>query len=50
MSVISLFADDSKPKLKPLQRTKGVPLRGFEDEKFCFVVFRRGQRPRLVVL
>ncbi|RID44520.1 hypothetical protein BRARA_I01307 [Brassica rapa] len=28
------------------KRTKGVPLRGFEDEKFCFVVFRRGQRPR----
>ncbi|XP_010496921.1 PREDICTED: methyltransferase-like protein 17, mitochondrial, partial [Camelina sativa] len=28
------------------KRTKGVPLRGFEDEKFSFVVFRRGQRPR----
>jgi ribosomal protein RSM22 (predicted rRNA methylase) len=28
------------------KRTKGVPLRGFEDEKFCFVAFRRGQRPR----
>ncbi|KAL1202758.1 hypothetical protein V5N11_031386 [Cardamine amara subsp. amara] len=28
------------------KRTKGVPLRGFEDEKFCFVVFRRGRRPR----
>ncbi|XP_058203656.1 uncharacterized protein LOC131317953 [Rhododendron vialii] len=24
----------------------GKPLRGFEDEKFCFVAFRRGQRPR----
>ncbi|XP_024005568.1 uncharacterized protein LOC18009908 isoform X2 [Eutrema salsugineum] len=28
------------------KRTKGVPLRGFEDEKFSFVAFRRGQRPR----
>ncbi|KFK32955.1 hypothetical protein AALP_AA6G311300 [Arabis alpina] len=28
------------------KRTKGVPLRGFEDEKFSFVVFKRGQRPR----
>ncbi|XP_047325172.1 probable S-adenosyl-L-methionine-dependent RNA methyltransferase RSM22, mitochondrial [Impatiens glandulifera] len=27
------------------KRSKGVPLRGFEDEKFSFVVFRRGQRP-----
>ncbi|KAB1215513.1 Methyltransferase-like protein 17, mitochondrial [Morella rubra] len=28
-------------------RSKGEPpLRGFEDEKFSFVVFRRGQRPR----
>ncbi|KAK7243357.1 hypothetical protein RIF29_38150 [Crotalaria pallida] len=30
------------------KRSKGVPLRGFEDEKFSFVVFRRGQRPRQV--
>lgn len=28
------------------KRSKGEPLRGFEDEKFCFVAFRRGQRPR----
>ncbi|KAF5478027.1 hypothetical protein F2P56_004620 [Juglans regia] len=29
------------------KRSKGEPpLRGFEDEKFCFVVIRRGQRPR----
>ncbi|XP_010533560.1 PREDICTED: uncharacterized protein LOC104809314 isoform X2 [Tarenaya hassleriana] len=28
------------------KRTKGEPLRGFEDEKFCFVAFRRGLRPR----
>ncbi|KAL6986456.1 5-oxoprolinase (ATP-hydrolyzing) [Sarracenia purpurea var. burkii] len=28
------------------KRSKGDPLRGFEDEKFCFVAFRRGQRPR----
>ncbi|KAE9601544.1 hypothetical protein Lal_00040705 [Lupinus albus] len=28
------------------KRSKGVPLRGFEDEKFSFVVLRRGQRPR----
>lgn len=29
------------------KRSKGEPpLRGFEDEKFSFVVFRRGQRPR----
>ncbi|OVA06321.1 Cytochrome c oxidase assembly protein CtaG/Cox11 [Macleaya cordata] len=28
------------------KRSKGEPLRGFEDEKFCFVVLRRGQRPR----
>ncbi|KAI4370312.1 hypothetical protein MLD38_018675 [Melastoma candidum] len=28
------------------KRSKGVPLRGFEDEKFCYVAFRRGQRPR----
>ncbi|KAJ4840928.1 hypothetical protein Tsubulata_001133 [Turnera subulata] len=27
-------------------RSKGEPLRGFEDEKFCFVAFRRGQRPK----
>ncbi|KAI4323584.1 hypothetical protein L6164_023178 [Bauhinia variegata] len=27
------------------KRSKGVPLRGFEDEKFSFVAFRRGQRP-----
>ncbi|KAK3030632.1 hypothetical protein RJ639_035836 [Escallonia herrerae] len=30
------------------KRSKGEPLRGFEDEKFCYVVFRRGQRPRQV--
>ncbi|KAM7525919.1 hypothetical protein LguiA_015821 [Lonicera macranthoides] len=30
------------------KRSKGQPLRGFEDEKFCFVAFRRGQRPRQV--
>ncbi|XP_065858519.1 rsm22-cox11 tandem protein 2, mitochondrial [Euphorbia lathyris] len=29
------------------KRSKGEPLRGFEDEKFSFVVFRRGQRPRV---
>ncbi|XP_050230514.1 uncharacterized protein LOC126679510 isoform X2 [Mercurialis annua] len=28
------------------KRPKGKALRGFEDEKFSFVVFRRGQRPR----
>ncbi|KVH91787.1 cytochrome c oxidase assembly protein CtaG/Cox11, partial [Cynara cardunculus var. scolymus] len=28
------------------KRSNGVPLRGFEDEKFCYVVFRRGPRPR----
>ncbi|KAF3434220.1 hypothetical protein FNV43_RR25323 [Rhamnella rubrinervis] len=28
------------------KRSKGEPLRGFEDEKFCFVAIRRGQRPR----
>lgn len=28
------------------KRSKGEPLRGFEDEKFCFVVLRRGKRPR----
>ncbi|OWM85187.1 methyltransferase-like protein 17, mitochondrial [Punica granatum] len=27
------------------KRSKGEPLRGFEDEKFCYVAFRRGQRP-----
>ncbi|KAK9275025.1 hypothetical protein L1049_022283 [Liquidambar formosana] len=30
------------------KRSRGRPLRGFEDEKFCFVAFRRGQRPRQV--
>ncbi|KAL9406643.1 hypothetical protein Peur_003615 [Populus x canadensis] len=30
------------------KRSKGETLRGFEDEKFSFVAFRRGQRPRLV--
>ncbi|KAJ9173760.1 hypothetical protein P3X46_016866 [Hevea brasiliensis] len=29
------------------KRSKGEPLRGFEDEKFSFVAFRRGQRPRV---
>lgn len=28
------------------KRSKGEPLRGFEDEKFCYVAFRRGQRTR----
>eukprot|EP00268_Persea_americana_P041615 TRINITY_DN4154_c0_g1_i5.p1 TRINITY_DN4154_c0_g1~~TRINITY_DN4154_c0_g1_i5.p1 ORF type:complete len:512 (+),score=109.55 TRINITY_DN4154_c0_g1_i5:430-1965(+) len=28
------------------KRSKGEPLRGFEDEKFCFVALRRGERPR----
>lgn len=28
------------------KRSKGEPLRGFEDEKFSFVAFKRGQRPR----
>ncbi|XP_061366826.1 uncharacterized protein LOC133309959 isoform X2 [Gastrolobium bilobum] len=28
------------------KRSKGEPLRGFEDEKFSYVAFRRGQRPR----
>ncbi|KAJ8527048.1 hypothetical protein K7X08_029525 [Anisodus acutangulus] len=28
------------------KRSKGEPLRGFEDEKFCFIAFRRGERPR----
>ncbi|XP_022957994.1 methyltransferase-like protein 17, mitochondrial isoform X2 [Cucurbita moschata] len=28
------------------KRAKGESLRGFEDEKFSYVVFRRGQRPR----
>ncbi|CAN4127157.1 unnamed protein product [Withania somnifera] len=28
------------------KRSKGGPLRGFEDEKFCFIAFRRGERPR----
>ncbi|XP_057435028.1 uncharacterized protein LOC130727794 isoform X2 [Lotus japonicus] len=28
------------------KRSKGEPLRGFEDEKFSYVVLRRGLRPR----
>ncbi|KAM3396543.1 rsm22-cox11 tandem protein 2, mitochondrial [Capsicum galapagoense] len=28
------------------KRSRGGPLRGFEDEKFCFIAFRRGERPR----
>ncbi|GLU21230.1 hypothetical protein SLE2022_373800 [Rubroshorea leprosula] len=28
------------------KRSKGNPLRGFEDEKFCYVAFRRGRRPQ----
>ncbi|KAH9774989.1 cytochrome c oxidase assembly protein cox11 -related [Citrus sinensis] len=28
------------------KRSKSEPLRGFEDEKFSFVAFRRGERPR----
>ncbi|KAM2075481.1 hypothetical protein ACFX1T_038367 [Malus domestica] len=32
---------------RAFKRSKGgQPLRGFEDEKFSFVAFRRGQRPR----
>ncbi|CAN6294555.1 unnamed protein product [Urochloa humidicola] len=27
------------------KRSKGMPLRGFEDEKFCYVALRRGKRP-----
>lgn len=27
------------------KRSKGEPLRGFEDEKFCYVALRRGKRP-----
>lgn len=27
------------------KRSNGVPLRGFEDEKFCYVALRRGKRP-----
>ncbi|XP_004511080.1 uncharacterized protein [Cicer arietinum] len=27
------------------KRSKGEPLRGFEDEKFSYVAFRRGRRP-----
>ncbi|KAG8048966.1 hypothetical protein GUJ93_ZPchr0009g247 [Zizania palustris] len=27
-----------------MERSKGVPLRGFEDEKFCYVALRRGKR------
>ncbi|RDY03175.1 Methyltransferase-like protein 17, mitochondrial, partial [Mucuna pruriens] len=30
------------------KRSKDNPLRGFEDEKFSYVVFRRGPRPRQV--
>lgn len=29
-----------------VKRSSGASLRGFEDEKFSYVVFRRGQRPR----
>ncbi|PHT57796.1 hypothetical protein CQW23_00159 [Capsicum baccatum] len=32
------------------KRSRGGPLRGFEDEKFCFIAFRRGERPRQVFL
>ncbi|KAG9457604.1 hypothetical protein H6P81_002112 [Aristolochia fimbriata] len=28
------------------KRSKGEPLRGFEDEKFCFIALRRGERPK----
>ncbi|GMH28836.1 hypothetical protein Nepgr_030679 [Nepenthes gracilis] len=28
------------------KRLKGGPLRGFEDEKFCFVALKRGKRPQ----
>lgn len=30
---------------RAFKRSKGVPLRGFEDEKFCYVALRRGKRP-----
>nr|GMD01543.1 rsm22-cox11 tandem protein 2, mitochondrial-like [Ipomoea batatas] len=32
------------------KRSNGGSLRGFEDEKFSYVVFRRGQRPRQVLV
>ncbi|KAH9613708.1 hypothetical protein KSS87_021771 [Heliosperma pusillum] len=28
------------------KRSNGAPMRGFEDEKFSYVVFRRGKRPQ----
>ncbi|KAL6579261.1 hypothetical protein OROMI_009477 [Orobanche minor] len=31
------------------KRSKG-PLRGFEDEKFSYVAFRRGTRPSIVTV
>ncbi|KAH6790686.1 copper ion binding / methyltransferase [Perilla frutescens var. frutescens] len=34
------------PSQRLYKRSKGSPLRGFEDEKFCYVAFRRGTRPR----
>ncbi|EPS63995.1 hypothetical protein M569_10786, partial [Genlisea aurea] len=34
------------PSQRIYKRSKG-PLRGFEDEKFCYVALRRGTRPRL---
>ncbi|XP_051145642.1 rsm22-cox11 tandem protein 2, mitochondrial [Andrographis paniculata] len=33
------------PSQRAYKRSKG-PLRGFEDEKFCYVALRRGMRPR----
>ncbi|KAL6005635.1 hypothetical protein ACLOJK_006205 [Asimina triloba] len=36
----------SQRAYKVALRSKGEPLRGFEDEKFCFVALRRGERPR----
>uniref|UniRef100_A0A452YN98 Uncharacterized protein n=1 Tax=Aegilops tauschii subsp. strangulata TaxID=200361 RepID=A0A452YN98_AEGTS len=34
-----------RPDRTVQERSKGVPLRGFEDEKFCYVALRRGKRP-----
>ncbi|CAH9065757.1 unnamed protein product [Cuscuta epithymum] len=31
---------------RTVKRSNGASLRGFEDEKFSYIVFRRGQRPR----
>ncbi|CAD6204227.1 unnamed protein product [Miscanthus lutarioriparius] len=39
------FLGTASEYLFELSRSKGVPLRGFEDEKFCYVALRRGKRP-----